>query len=98
MLMNLFVAVILENFELDQTRRVEEQAVHRREIWRQMLDYFISGGVQQQVNPSRMADAENIDAQTLKRAREKTHNCGQLGDSNFGNFKVDSEQFNSLEQ
>lgn len=98
MLMNLFVAVILENFELDQARRVEEQAVHRREIWRQMLDYFISGGVQQQVNPSRMAGGENLDAQTLKRAREKTHNCGQLGDSNFGNFKVESEQFNSLDQ
>eukprot|EP01048_Picozoa_sp_COSAG05_P001153 COSAG05_NODE_37_length_27688_cov_18.080394_25_plen_92_part_00 len=41
-LINLFIAVILENFELDQNRSAQEQELHRREIWRQMIEHFIA--------------------------------------------------------
>lgn len=43
-LLNLFVAVILENFEMAEEEKIQQQAVKEKELWRSMLEHFILSG------------------------------------------------------
>ena len=81
-LLNLFVAVILENFELAEDEKVQKQADAEKEVWRSMLEHFIMGG---SADVTTLGGAEKPQ---LKRAHSVKRNASAAAaKSPFAQFK-----------
>lgn len=80
-LLNLFVAVILENFEMAEDEKLQQQAVEEQELWRKMLDHFVLGPTQEGGRFGPLCEQpKNVPKHTLQRTHTNGLHAHALSD------------------
>jgi hypothetical protein len=75
-LLNLFVAVILENFEMAEDEKIQQQAVKEKEVWRKMMEHFIGGGPQEIGRLGMVDEQQNKASSHSQRGLKRNHSVG----------------------